>query len=63
MGGDELRTNKESNKVKNPMAAALIIQVEVKYFKKFVQKHTSASKDDNDNDKCEKEKSRRTSTK
>ena len=26
-----------------------------------MQNHTSASKDDNDNDKCEKEKSRRTS--
>ena len=33
----------------------------MKDFKKFVQKHTSASKDDNDNDKHEKEKSRRTS--
>ena len=48
MGGDELRTNKESKKVKDPMATTLVIQVEVKYLKKFVQKHTSASKDDNE---------------
>ena len=61
MGGDELRTNKESKKVKDPMATTLVIQVEMKYFKKFVQKHTSASKDDNENEKCEKEKSKRTS--
>ena len=56
MGGHELKTNKESKKVKNHVAATLVIQVEVKEFKKFVQKHTSASKDDNviDNNKHEK---------
>ena len=47
MGGD-----KESKKVKKPVAAAFF-KVEAKDFKVFVQKHTSASKDDNviDNNK------------
>ena len=45
------------------MAAAPVIQLEVKYFKKFMQKHTSANKDGNHNynDKHEREKSRRNS--
>ena len=45
------------------MAATQVIQLEVKYFNNFLQKHTRANKDDNDNynDNHEREKSGRNS--